>query len=78
MVVPPLPADRVMKHKSDNSAVSASPLYYLARVALALAPSSLVMVGAGALTPALLEPVAAVHAEGTGTEFKVCMCILWL
>lgn len=63
-----------MKHKSDNSAVSPSPLYYLARFALALAPSSLVMVGAGALTPALLEPVAAVHAEG-GTEFKVCVYV---
>ena len=47
---------------------------------MALAPSSLVMVGAGTLTSALFAPVEAVHAAapgtgadevGTDTDFKV-------
>ena len=71
MVPPPPPA------KAAPAGVIASPLFYLARFAMALAPSSLVMAGAGVLTPALLEPVQAVHAQGD-TEFKVKKKEAWL
>lgn len=83
-MVPPPPPSSPATCTSDVATKSkgASPLFYLARFAMALAPSSLVMVGAGTLTPALFAPVEAVHAAaaapaagadevGTDTDFKV-------
>ncbi len=69
MVPPPPPAAKA----AAPSGANASPLFYLARFAMALAPSSLVLAGAGAITPALVAPVAAVHAaQASGdTEFKI-------
>ena len=90
MVPPPPPPSSPITSTSDAAATThsrgASPLFYLARFAMALAPSALVMVGAGTLTPVLFAPVEAVHAAaaaaaaapaagadevGTDTDFKV-------
>jgi len=81
-MVPPPPPSSPATCDPNAAAKSqgASPLFYLARFAMALAPSPLVMLGAGTLTPALFAPVEAVHAVapgngadevGTDTDFKV-------
>lgn len=80
MVPPPPPSSSSSSAAttcSKQEQQGASPLFYLARFAMALAPSSLVMIGAGTLTPALFAPIEAVHAAGgadgagTDADFKV-------
>lgn len=74
---PPSPCPATCQPDAIIKRHGASPLFYLARFAMALAPSSLMMIGAGTLSTALFAPVETVHAAagadevGTDTDFKV-------